>query len=104
MELEIVKDFKNTLQERREVEFLVKHPSAATPARHEVREAISAKYGVSLDHTYVMGMVTETGTHTSLGLCYVYDDVSKAKKLVPTHVQSKNIPAHERTKAKEKKA
>ncbi|MEM2906117.1 MAG: hypothetical protein QW057_01655 [Candidatus Bathyarchaeia archaeon] len=104
MELEVVKEFRNVLMGRREVEFLVKHPSAATPSRYAVREALAGKYGGRLDCTYVMELVTKTGTHTSSGLCYVYDDAAKAKALVPTYVQNKNLPPQERVKAKGKKA
>lgn len=98
-----MKEFRNVLMGRREVEFLVKHPSAATPSRFEVREALAGKYGGKLDCTYVMRLLTLTGTHTSAGLCYVYDEPGKAKALVPAHVQAKNLPPQERAKRKEQK-
>ncbi len=104
MEFEIVKEFRNVLLGRREVEFLVKHPSAATPSRYEVREALAQKYGASMDRTYVMELTTMTGTHATSGLCCIYDDSAKAKALVPAYVQLKNLPPQERARAKEQKA
>ena len=66
-----------------------------------VREAVAAKYGSKMDSVFVIEIATGTGLQHSTCSVEVYDDPETAKRIVPKHIQIRNMPPEERKKVKE---
>jgi ribosomal protein S24E len=62
----------------------------ATPRMAEVRREIAVLLRVDVDQVWVRRMKTKTGTHTTLGLAHVYDDITKARKVEPKYIINRN--------------
>jgi len=103
MEIKVVKEVNNQLLGRKEVHFIAGHLRASTPLRFDVRKALSERLASRLEATYVIKLKTKTGTHTTDGLCFIYEDTEKAKALVHKHVYLRNLHPEERAKLKEEK-
>jgi len=104
MDFKIREDNYNPLLKRKELRLEVDHDEAGTPSRMDLRKAIASKYGTQADNVYVMNMHTKTGTHGALCEVQVYDEPEQARRVVPKHIQIRNLPPEERKKAKEQKA
>ena len=79
----------------------MEHDNAGSPSRTSLRDAVAAKYGTKTENVFVVGIDTKTGTQSSVCEVQVYDDAEVAKKLVPKHIQVRNLPSEERKKIKE---
>ena len=104
MEIKIAKESYNPLLKRKELSFSVKHPSAETPPRFELRQELATKLKSTLDQTFVIKLKTKTGTKEAVGEAQVYDSVERAKSIVPAHIVVRNLPPEERKKITEAKA
>ena len=102
MDLKIKKDDYNPLLKRKEVYAEVAHEKEGSPSRVALREAVASKYGTKLENVYVIDIHTRTGEQQSLCQIQVYDE-GFARKLVPQHLQIRNLPSEERKKAREQK-
>jgi len=101
MELKVRQDTYNALLGRKELSLDVEHENAGSPSRTSLRDAVAAKYGTKAENVFVVEIDTKTGTQYSLCEVQVYDDPVAAKKLVPKHIQIRNLPSEERKKIKE---
>ena len=101
MEFKVKQDTYNPLLGRKELSLDVEHENAGSPSRTSLREAIAAKYGTKAENVYVIEIDTKTGTQYSVCEVQVYDDSEVAKKLVPKHIQIRNLPSEERKKIRE---
>jgi len=101
MEFKVRQDTYNPLLGRKELSLDVEHESAGSPSRTSLRDAVAAKYGTKAENVFVVGIDTKTGTQYSVCEVQVYDDSEVAKKLVPKHIQIRNLPSEERKKIKE---
>ena len=101
MEFKVRQDTYNPLLGRKEISLDVEHDNAGSPSRTSLRDAVAAKYGTKTENVFVVGIDTKTGTQYSVCEVQVYDDSEVAKKLVPKHIQVRNLPSEERKKIKE---
>lgn len=101
MEFKVRQDTYNLLLGRKELSLDVEHENAGSPSRTSLRDAVAAKYGTKAENVFVVGIDTKTGTQYSVCEVQVYDDSEVAKKLVPKHIQIRNLPSEERKKIKE---
>lgn len=98
MELKIVKDTRNELFKRREIEFEVAHSGSGTPDRFAVRKALASKAGSKLDNVYVLSIMNYTGTNRGPGKAEVYESRQIAERVLPRHLLIRNMPPEERAK------
>jgi ribosomal protein S24E len=101
MDLKVKQDTYNPLLKRKELAVEVEHENAGSPSRMSLREAVAAKYSTKLDNVFVFGIETRTGSQSAICEIQVYDDAETAKKIVPKHIQIRNLPSEERKKLKE---
>jgi len=101
MEFKVRQDTYNALLGRKELSLDVEHENAGSPSRTSLRDAVAAKYGTKAENVFVVEIDTKTGTQYSVCEVQVYDDPIAAKKLVPKHIQIRNLPSDERKKIKE---
>ena len=98
MEVKIIKDLKNEVFNRREIEFEVMHADSGTPDRFSVRKALASKAGSKLDNVYVLDILNDTGTDRSSGRADVYENRQVAEKTVPKHLLVRNMSPEDRAK------
>lgn len=101
MDFKVKQDIYNPLLKRKELAVEVEHENAGSPSRISLREAVAAKYSTKLDNVFVFGIETRTGSQSAICEIQVYDDAETAKKIVPKHIQIRNLPSEERKKLKE---
>ena len=103
MEIKIAEESYNPLLKRKEIYFSVKHPSAGTPPRFEIRKELATKLKSTLDQTFIIKLKTKTGTGEAVGEAQVYDSVERAKLITPAHILTRNLSPEERKKIAEAK-
>lgn len=101
MEVKIKQEEYNALLRRKEIYVEVDHDQAGTPSRTDLRKAISSKYGVKPESVYVIDVRTKTGTQSAFCEVQVYDDHESARRTVPKHIQTRNLPPEERKRVRE---
>jgi small subunit ribosomal protein S24e len=104
LELKIKQEEYNALLKRKEICAEVDHDKAGTPSRMDLRKAIASKYGVKPESVYVIEVETKTGTQSALCEVQVYDDNEGARRIVPKHIQTRNLPPEERKRLREQEA
>ncbi len=90
MDIEIVGRKDNSLLERTDVDFLVKHENESTPSRKQVREALGVALNVGKSILVVDSFASEFGRGTSKGTAKVYKDLERAKKVEDDHIMIRN--------------
>ncbi len=103
MEIKVLNESYNPVMKRKEMKVEVLHTSAGTPERYATRKALSEKLNAKLDNLYVIGMITGTGTQSTICEIELYEDQKFAAHAVPKHIVARNLPAEERKKLKEGK-
>jgi ribosomal protein S24E len=98
LDVKIVKDVRNELFGRREIDFEVVHTDSGTPDRFSVRKALASKAGSKLENVYVLSIMNDTGTDKSLGRADVYENRQFAEKTLPRYLLIRNMPPEERAK------
>jgi len=101
MEFKVKQDTYNALLKRKELSLDVEHENQGSPSRTSLRDAVAAKYTTKAENVFVVEIETKTGTQYSVCQVQVYDDPEAAKKVVPKHIQIRNLPSEERKKIKE---
>ncbi len=103
MDVKIVKDRRNQLFNRREIEFELTHPNSGTPDRFSVRKTLASKVNSKLENIYVLEVSSATGTNKTLGRADMYENPQIAQKVLPKHLLIRNMPPEEREKIKQTK-
>jgi small subunit ribosomal protein S24e len=105
MEVEIIKKHDNSLLERTEVDFRVRHPGETTPTRDSIREALKEALKVSKETLVIDHMKGEFGKGETTGYAKVYKSAERAKYIEVEHVLVKNKLVEKKAakKAEEKK-
>ena len=98
MEVRITNEKRNTVLNRREIEFEVIHSQTGTPDRYSTRKALASKAGSKLDYVYILDMITDTGTDKSKGHADVYENREIAESVLPKHLLIRNMSSEERAK------
>ncbi len=86
----------NPVLKRKEITFVVDHPSSGTPSLFETRRALASMSDVELDNVYISKMYTLSGTNRTIVRAEVYDTPDAAKRVVPKHIQMRNMPPSEK--------
>ncbi len=93
MEFKVKQDTYNPLLKRKELSLDVEHENQGSPSRTSLRDAVAAKYTTKTENVFVVEIETKTGTQYSVCQVQVYDDPETAKKVVPKHIQIRNLPS-----------
>jgi small subunit ribosomal protein S24e len=101
MEFKVKQDTYNPLLKRKELSLDVDHEKEGSPSRVALRDAIASKYSTKSENVFVVQIQTPTGSQHSLCEAQVYDDPEAARKMVPKHIQIRNLPSEERKKIRE---
>ena len=103
--IEVVKDRRNLLIGRREIEFIFKHDGSSTPPRHVIREKIASFLKVPLENIYIHSLYTKAGLNETRGHCHIYEVGERASKFEDEYIRIRNMPPEKRrelAKVKEK--
>lgn len=103
MEVKIISQKENQLLRRKEVRFNVKHETAATPPRLEVRKAVADALKANVDLVFVKKFETKSGMHMAVGVANLYDSADHAKLVEPEYIVKRNVPPAPKPKDEEKK-
>jgi ribosomal protein S24E len=104
MEFKVKQDTYNPLLKRKELSLDVEHDNAGSPSRTSLRDAVAAKYATKAENVFVVEIETKTGTQYSVCEVQVYDDPESANRVVPKHIQIRNLPSEERKRMKEQQS
>ena len=102
--IEVLREERNPLLSRLEVEGRVHHELKSTPSRASLREAIAKAYGKPTDTVYIKYIKTEYGIGVSRIHVHVYDSHDIAVKIEPTYILARHGEAEKKQpKAKQAK-
>ena len=82
MEINIVKDSKNAVADRREIEFTITQEDR-TPSKAEVSKELCKKLNLSPEATVVVKMGKEFGTRMPRAIAHSYQNADALKKSEP---------------------
>jgi len=100
LDVKIIKDRRNQLFNRREIEFEVTHANSGTPDRFSIRKALASKVSSKLENVYVLEVLSGTGTSRSVGKAEAYENPQIAQEVLPKHLLIRNMSPEEREKIK----
>jgi ribosomal protein S24E len=93
MEVKLVSVKKNTLLNRKEVDFLVETKNQAkTPSRSDIKNSIAEEMKVSEEIIFIKKMKTLTGSNMTVGIANIYDSIAQANLIEADHIKKRNIP------------
>jgi small subunit ribosomal protein S24e len=95
MDIKILKDKKNALLNRRELDFIVKY-EGSTPSRSDIRNKLAAMLNAPLELLVIQRIKTEYGMQEGKGYAKLYEDADRMKKVELEYVMKRNaIPGTE---------
>jgi small subunit ribosomal protein S24e len=95
MDIRIIKDNKNLLLNRRELDFIVKY-EGSTPSRNDVKNKLAAMLNAPLALLVIQKIKTEFGMQEAKGYAKLYEDAARLKEVELAYVQKRNaIPGVE---------
>ena len=100
MDINILKDKKNALLNRRELDFIVKY-EGSTPSRSDVRNKLAAMLNAPLELLVIQRIKTEYGMQESKGYAKIYEDASRMKEVELEYVLKRNLAPGAETEEEE---
>lgn len=100
MDIRILKDKKNELLNRRELDFAVKY-EGPTPSRNDVRNKLAAMLNAPTDLLVIQRIKTEYGMQEGKGYAKLYEDADRMKAVELEHVLKRNPTPGEEAKEEE---
>jgi small subunit ribosomal protein S24e len=95
MDIKVVKDKKNSLLNRRELDFVVKY-EGSTPSRNDVRNKLAAMLNAPLELLVIQRIKTEYGMQESKGYAKLYEDADRMKQVEQAYILKRNaVPGSE---------
>ena len=95
MDIKIIKDKKNSLLNRRELDFIVIY-EGSTPSRIDVRNKLAAMLNAPLELLVIQRIKTEYGMQESKGYAKLYEDADRMKQVEQEYVLKRNaVPGSE---------
>ena len=95
MDIKILKDKKNSLLNRRELDFVVKY-EGSTPSRSDIRNKLAAMLNAPLELLIIQRIKTEYGMQEGKGYAKLYEDADRMKQVELEYVLKRNpIPGAE---------
>ena len=95
-EVEIIKEEKNPLIDRTEIEFKLDHFGTGTPNRLEVKKKIAALKNSDEKLTIVKQIKTHFGSAYAIGLVYIYESAKEIEFYEPFHIRVRNLTLEKR--------
>lgn len=89
MDIRIIKDKKNLLLNRRELDFVVKY-EGSTPSRNDIKNKLAAMLNAPLELLVVQKIKTEYGMQEAKGYAKLYDEAARMKEVELEYVQKRN--------------
>ena len=87
--VEIVKDFKNELLKRREIEATLV-ASGAVPSRKEMKELLAEKFDVDKSLVIIKNIASHFGERTVSVSAFIYDDEKTLNTVTLKHILKRN--------------
>jgi small subunit ribosomal protein S24e len=100
MDIKILKDKKNSLLNRRELDFVVKY-EGPTPSRNDIRNKIAAMLNAPLELLVIKRIKTEYGMQESKGYAKLYEDANRMKEVELEYVLKRNAAPGTETEGEE---
>jgi small subunit ribosomal protein S24e len=100
MDIKILKDKKNELLNRRELDFTVKY-EGPTPSRNDVRNKLAAMLNAPVELLVIQRIKTEYGMQEGKGYAKLYEDANRMKAVELEHVLKRNPTPGEEAKEEE---
>lgn len=95
MDIKVVKDKKNSLLNRRELDFVVKY-EGSTPSRNDIRNKLAAMLNAPLELLVIQRIKTEYGMQESKGYAKLYEDADRMKQVEQAYILKRNaVPGSE---------
>ena len=95
MDIRILKDKKNALLNRRELDFIVKY-EGSTPSRSDIRNKLAAMLNAPLELLVIQRIKTEYGMQEGKGYAKLYENPDRMKEVELEYVLKRNtIPGTE---------
>ena len=95
MDIRILKDKKNSLLNRRELDFVVRY-EGSTPSRNDIRNKLAAMLNAPLDLLILQRIKTEYGMQEGKGYAKLYEDANRMKEVELEHILKRNkVPGEE---------
>jgi small subunit ribosomal protein S24e len=89
MDIKILKDKKNSLLNRRELDFVVKY-EGPTPSRNDVRSKLAAMLNAPLELLVIQRIKTEFGMQEGRGYAKLYESADRMKEVELEYVLKRN--------------
>ena len=89
MEINITKDWDNTLLDRKEITFNISH-TGATPSRDEIKNKLVAQLNSRHELVIVDKIRTEYGTQNTTGYAKIYSNLDRANEIENKYVLKRN--------------
>jgi ribosomal protein S24E len=95
-EVEIIKEDKNPLIDRTEIEIKLDHFGASTPNRLEVKKKIAALKNSDEKLTIIKEIKTHFGSAYAIGKIFIYENAKELEFYEPFHIRVRNLPPEKR--------
>ena len=99
MDIKILKDKKNALLNRRELEFVVKY-EGPTPSRNDVRNKLAAILNAPFEMLVIQRIKTEYGMQESEGYAKLYENANRMKEVELEYILKRKQTPLEETEEK----
>jgi small subunit ribosomal protein S24e len=90
MEIEIDSKVNNTLLDRTEVYFTIRHKAEGTPNREIIRSELAEKLNVKKENVIVNIIKSSFGHNVISGYAKIYNSVEKSKEIEPDYILMRN--------------
>ena len=100
MDIKILKDKKNALLNRRELDFIVKY-EGSTPSRNDIRNKLAAMLNAPLELLVIQRIKTEYGMQEGKGYAKLYEDATRMKEVELEYVLKRNATPGAETEGEE---
>jgi small subunit ribosomal protein S24e len=89
MDIKILKDKKNSLLNRRELDFIVRY-EGSTPSRNDVKNKLAAMLNAPLELLVIQRIKTEFGMQEGKGYAKLYESADRMKEVELEYVLKRN--------------
>jgi small subunit ribosomal protein S24e len=100
MDIKILKDKKNLLLNRRELDFFVRY-EGSTPSRLDIKNKLAAMLNAPLELLIIQRIKTEYGMQEAKGYAKLYEDAARMKEVELEYVLKRNTVSGEGTEGEE---